>query len=82
MGRCGLNGSDAQHSSNFFSRFAAKLQSPHLQIVKRCAAFFVSPVARDFEIRIGTAVWVSGTCRPPYMVRDVLGCAVLRFLGR
>src|SRR5262249_46757705 len=26
----------------------------------RCAAFFVSPVSPDFEIRIGTAAWVPG----------------------
>jgi hypothetical protein len=32
----------------------------------RCAAFFVSPVAKTLETRIGAAVWAPGVEVPPF----------------
>src|SRR5260221_5697540 len=54
MRRCRLNGSDGQHCED----------RSGVDPVKRCAAFFVSPVSPDPETRIGTAARALGVDRP------------------
>src|SRR6266487_1434195 len=55
---------------------AALRRSFRRRSLKRCAALFVSPVSPDSETRIGTAVWVPGTCRPPPLLGQAPGTTI------
>src|SRR6266487_1560184 len=61
---------------------AALRRSFRRRSLKRCAALFVSPVSPDFEIRIGTAVWVPGTCRPPPLLGQAPGTTIAPSFAR